>query len=148
MTLDCGQDGYQFHMSEKSTQNGKISSFYDPFGTDNRYQLTGIPNSKDLLQASVFISRPDDRVFHYRITNASNVDVGAGTDAVMGSTGSFIIHDLPSPLTVGKTGPMGTQVSFEYGVQGDVDHSFWNTDDVGDGRGPGTDAGDPYSYCH
>lgn len=146
--VDCGQDGYQFHMTKKPTRNGKISSFYDPFGTDNRYELSEITNPKELLQASVFISRPNDRTFNWRVTDSGNNDVGAGTDMVMGSTGTFVIKDLRTTLTVGKTGPKGTQVTFEYGGILDVDQASWNSDDIGDGRGPGTDAGDPYSYCH
>ncbi|ROV91229.1 hypothetical protein VMCG_09368 [Cytospora schulzeri] len=97
--LDCGQDGFQFHMTRKPTQNGKISSFYDPLGTDNRYMLSNQNAADELFQCSVKISRPDDN-------------------------------------------------TFEYGVD-DMDPDFlsWDSDDIGDGRGPATDAKSPYNYC-
>ncbi|ROV96116.1 hypothetical protein VSDG_05018 [Cytospora chrysosperma] len=117
-------------------------------GTDNRYKLTEQTYADELFQCSVRISRPDNETFNWVVPDGSNNDLRSGSDTVNNNNGSFTAPGLPRDLKVSNTGAQGTMLSLVYAVSGtDPDFLTWDSDDVGDGRGPLTDARSPFNYC-
>lgn len=151
----CGNDGFQFAMTEKQTQTGKITSPYDPFARlpnarqhDNHYALeeTVYP---DLLQCSVKLTRNGDNAFEVTLTNWNNDDISHDTQQIPGSTGTATFTGLPLDLKIGKTGTLNSLITFEYGdnPNAQVAYFTWDSESQGFGRGPATDAGDPQRFC-
>ena len=153
----CGSDGYEFALTEKATQNGKISSAYNPFAVnpsapnlkrDNHYSLenTAYP---DLLQCSVELTRNGDNSFEATLFDWRNDQVSQATKQITGTTGTAKFTGLPLDLTVGKTGAFGSLVNFEYGDSPNTQAAYykWNSESRGDGRGPATDDGQPLRFC-
>ena len=150
----CASDGYEFALTQKKTQNGKISSHYDPFGNppklqpDNHYALDNTVYP-DLYQCSVELTRTGDNDFEAALLNWKNSQVSKGTKKIPGSTGTAKFTGLPLDLMVGKTGAFDTKVTFEYGnnPNGQVAYFKWDSESEGDGRGPATDIGKPLRFC-
>lgn len=156
----CGSDGYEFALTEKQTQNGKISSPYNPFGLnpfsagslllnhDNHYALenTGTP---DLLQCSVELARNGDNSFAATLLNWNNKIVSQATQLIPGATGTAKFTGLPLDLTIGKTGAFSSDVTFEYGdsPKTQIGYYKWNSESTGDGRGPATNDGQSSRFC-
>ena len=115
-------------MSEKPTQNGKLSTPYNPFknddgpGTDNHYRLqnTAWP---DLLQCSLELTRNGDNDFEdVQLVNWKNDHVGGKHKATIpGNTGTADFKGLPLTLHVNKQGNFGTKVGFTYGDNPNID---------------------------
>jgi len=110
--------------------------------------LTRQAAAPELMQCSVFISRPNDDIFNWRVTDSGNNDQASGQGIVTSATGTFTDTGLPIDLVVGKTGSYNFQLTSEYGVQNhDADWLAWTSDEIGDGRGLATDNGQPHHYC-
>lgn len=155
----CGSDGYEFALTEKQSANGKFSSPYNPFGLrtprpsapllhDNHYALeeTVYP---DLLQCSVELTRNGANSFEAELVNWNNVHVSKTTKQITDATGTAKFTGLPLDLTIGKTGALGSLVTFEYGDSPNAQVAYykWNSESTGDGRGPATDDGKPLRFC-
>lgn len=153
-TIMCGSDGFQFAMTDKGTQNGKISAPYDPFGRppglqpDNRYALQNTIYP-DLFQCSVELARTGDDSFEAALFNWRNTEISRATQQITGATGTATFTGLPLDLNIGKTGKLATLVTFEYGNSPNAQAAYfkWDMDTQGDGRGPATDAGFPLRFC-
>lgn len=143
-------------MSEKPTKNGKMSTPYNPFkygasvGTDNHYRLehTVYP---DLLQCKVKLTRNGDNDFEdIKLFNWKNNQVG-GTQkkTIPGNTGTADFTGLPLTLHVNKQGNFNTKVGFTYGENENVQAAYfkWDSESVGDGKGPAWKDGKPERYC-
>ena len=150
----CGSDGLEFALTEKRTQNGKISSHYDPFGhppktqPDNHYALENTVHP-DLYQCSVELQRTGDNGFEAALVNWKNAQVSKVTEQIPGKTGTAKFMGLPLELTVGKTGPLGSKVTFEYGDNQNMQAAYfkWNSESEGAVRGPATDIGKLLRFC-
>ena len=151
----CGNDGFQFDMTEKQTSTGKISFPYDPFAKlpgarqhDNHYALdeTVYP---DLLQCSVELTRNGDNTFEATLFNWNNDNVGHDTKQIPGGRGTATFTGLPLGLKIGKTGPLNSLTTFEYGDDPNAQVAYfkWDSESKGIGRGPATDGGDPQRFC-
>lgn len=150
----CGNDGYEFALTAKATQNGKISARYDPFGDvprrqpDNHYSLdnTVYPN---IYQCSVELTRTGDNSFEAALFNWRNRQVSRATKQITRGTGTADFTGLLLGLFIGKTGAFGSRVNFEYGNSPNTQAAYfkWNDASTGDGRGPATDSGAPLRFC-
>ena len=133
-------DGFQFALTQKATQHGKISSPYDPFGhssgslPDNHYALEGTSNL-DLYQCRVELRRARENSFEATLFNWRNVEVSKETKLIPGNTGTAKFNGLPWELTVGKTGVFGSAVTFEYGDNQNTQAAYcrWNSASEGYG---------------
>ncbi|EON68583.1 hypothetical protein W97_07841 [Coniosporium apollinis CBS 100218] len=150
-TTNCGSDGFQFEMTAKKTQNGKISSPYDPKGTDNHYALQNTVY-KDIFQCSVELTRDGDNDFkNVKLFDWENKEVTQTTScSIPGNTGTCDLQGLPNDLQLEKQGNFGTKLGFTYapGSQNtNVNYYKWDSETTGDGRGPATDDGSPLRFC-
>jgi hypothetical protein len=146
--LDCGQDGKQIELTEKKVGNGKISSYYNRNGDDNKYSLSNVAY-KDLFQCGVSFTREGDQTIKDIILDDwENKDHKPPRICTLAKNGdTCLLKGLPNDLQVKRTGNFGTKLEFEYepGKAGsNVNNFAWDSDMSGNGRGPWTDpASDP-----
>lgn len=150
-TINCGSDGFQFEMTVKKTQNGKISSPYDPKGTDNHYALQNTVY-KDILQCSVELTRNGDNdIEDVKLFNWENNDVAQTKScSITGNTGTCDLKGLPNNLRLEKQGNLGTKLGFTYAADSknvNVNFYQWDSESQGNGRGPANDSGESLRFC-
>lgn len=155
-TINCGSDGMQFGMTAKPVGGGKISSYYNLAGDDNRYALQNTVYS-DLYQCGVEFQRRGDNDFQSIVlSNWQNDEVQTTTTCSIGANGgTCILRGLPNDLQIRRTGTLGSKIEFEYapGASGtNVNNFAWDSETSGNGRGPWTDPATdpnrkPLRYC-
>ncbi|KAL9618755.1 MAG: hypothetical protein Q9160_006549 [Pyrenula sp. 1 TL-2023] len=148
-TVGCGNDGYQFGMTSKPVNAGKISARYEP--SDNNRYSTQQTVYADLFQCSVELTRDGDNDFKdFKVFNWENKDT---TDpkvkscTISSGTGQCDMKGLPNNLVLKKTGAFGTVLNFEYATTGNVNHFTWNSEQKGNGKGPVNKDGEILRYC-
>ena len=149
----CGSDGFEFGLTSKPTQNGKISAPYDPKGSDNRFALQNTVY-KDIFQCSIEFTRNGDNDFkNIKLFNWENVektDPNSKSCSITGATGTCDLKGLPNVLTLTKNDKFdGKPIGFEYdpGTNAGVNNFKWDSESTGDGRGPATNDGKPLRFC-
>lgn len=155
-TTNCGSDGMEFDMTAKPVGGGKISSYYNLAGDDNRYALQNTVYS-DLYQCGVEFERQSNNDFHNVIlSDWENEEVRTTPSCSNGADGgTCIVTCLPNDLQIKRTGAFGSKIEFEYapGTSGANDNNFaWDPETSGNGRGPSTDpdtdpTSQPLRYC-
>lgn len=97
----CSNSDFQFAMTEKQTETGKITYPYDPFAKlpgvrlhDNHYALLDAIYP-DVLQCSVEVMRTGDTTFEATLIDWNNVNVGHDTHRIPDSFGMAIFTGLP-----------------------------------------------------
>lgn len=155
-TPNCGSDGMEFGMTAKPVNGGKISSYYNSAGDDNRYALQNTVYS-DLYQCGVEFERQGDNDFqNVVLSDWQNNDVQTTPSCTLNADGdTCILQGLPNDLQIRRTGALGSKVEFEYapGTSGtNVNNFAWDSETSGNGRGPWTDPAtdpnrQPLRYC-
>jgi hypothetical protein len=154
-TTNCGQDGFQFGLKQKTLKNGKIDSYYNRNGNDNRYGLLNV-QYKELFQCGVKFTREGDVDFRkVTLSTWDNQDVFIKDFELKNVGDTTLLKGLPVDLQVKRLGNLQTKMEFEYapGPTGsNVNNFAWDSDMSGDGRGPWTDPDDdpnrqPKRFC-
>lgn len=156
--VNCGSDFMQFEMTAKPVPNGKISSYYNSGGDDNRYALQHT-SSAEIFQCGVQFQRQGDDDFqNVVLTDWQNDEVQTTKSCSITKNGdTCILKGLPNELQIKRTGPLGSKIEFEYapGTSGSLDgvnNFVWDSLTSGNGRGPWTDPvtdpnRQPLRYC-
>lgn len=102
----------------------------------------------DILQCSVRVDRNGDDTFSAEIFDVDQNSQGTGNADLEDSNDDFSVDGLAYPVTITKTGAIGSEVKFYYGpAEGVPDPSFgdftWTTDSVGFSDDIASDG----SYC-
>jgi hypothetical protein len=134
----CGSDGMQFKLSEKTFSTGKISSYYNRAGNDNKYKLSNTVHA-ELYQCSVAFTRDGDATIK-DITRSDweNQDTTPAGCNLANDGDTCKLQGLPNDLQVKRTGSFGSKLEFEYAPgQNNVNVNFfdWDSDMQGNGRG-------------
>ena len=155
-TTNCGSDGMEFGLTAKPIGGGKISSHYNLAGDDNRYALQNTAYA-DLYQCSVEFQRQGDNDFtNVILADWENHEVQTTTSCTIPvNLGACVLQGLPNDLQITRSGPLGSQIVFEYapGMSGtNVNNFAWDSLTSGNGRGPWTDPDtdpnrQPLRYC-
>ena len=151
--IDCSNDGFQFHLSELPTDTGRFDFPYDNV-TDNHYQITRLPSDDnntpaDILQCSVQVDRTGNDDFSAEIFDVDGNSQGTQDATLEDALDQFSVDGLPYPVTIQKTGNIGSEVRFTFepasgGTPDPVFGSFtWNTDS----KGFSDDISGDGSYC-
>lgn len=156
-TPNCSTDFKQFAMTAKPIGGGKISSYYNPAGDDNRYALH-VTVYDDLYQCGVQFQRQGNDDFQNVILSDWQNDEVPGTTScsITNDGDTCTLTGLPNDLVITRTGPLGTKIDFEYAPlnpgASDLNHFIWDSFTSGNGRGPWTDPvtdpnRQPLRYC-
>ncbi|KAH8690415.1 hypothetical protein GQ44DRAFT_797098 [Phaeosphaeriaceae sp. PMI808] len=141
-TANCAQDGFQFGLKQKTLKNGKISSYYNRLGNDNRYGLLNVPY-KELFQCGVKFTREGDKDFRkVTLSTWDNHDVFLKDFEIKANGNTNLLKGLPVDLQVKRIGNFGSKMEFEYApgqANSNVNNFAWDSDMSGNGRGPWTD---------
>ncbi|KAI4639129.1 uncharacterized protein J4E78_011017 [Alternaria triticimaculans] len=142
----CGSDGLQFELMEKTFASGKLSSYYNRNGDDNKYILTDTAYA-ELYQCGVEFTRDGDATIKdIKLSDWENKESTPAQCNLPNNNDSCDLQGLPNDLRVKRTGNFGTKLEFEYSpVQKGVNYFDWDSDMKGNGRGPwtGNDDTDP-----
>lgn len=129
-TIGCGNDGYQFGMTSKPVNAGKISARYEP--SDNNGYSTQNTVYADLFQCSVELTRDGDNDFKdFKVFNWENKDTtdpNVKSCTISGTTGQCDVKGLPSNLVLKKTGAFGSVLNFEYADTNNINHFIWDSE--------------------
>lgn len=154
-TTNCGQDGFQFGMTSKPTQNGKIDAPYNLKGNDNKYKLLNTPY-KELYQCSVEFTREGDTDFkNVKLGTFDNKDKTVADFKLAKNGDTTLLKGLPNDLQVKRTGGLNSKIEFIYAPVKpgtNVNRFNWDSESSGNGRGPWTDPAtdpnrDPFRFC-
>lgn len=155
-TSNCGSDGNQFGLTAKPIGGGKISSYYNLAGNDNRYALQNTVYA-DLYQCGVEFERQGDNDFQNVIlSDWQNDEVQTTSSCSIGADGgTCLLQGLPNDLQIRRTGALGSKIEFEYApglANVNVNNFAWDSQTSGNGRGPWTDPvtdpnRQPLRYC-
>lgn len=105
----CDGDPYQFHLTKKPNENGKLS-FPSDKDKDNHYAL-GL-SEPDLLQCHVVV-KYDDSKFEATVYDVTNTK--KGYESALKEDESLTVTGLPLDLAISNTKPVG----FTYGAEND-----------------------------
>jgi hypothetical protein len=138
----CGSDGMQFELFEKKIPTGKITSYYNRAGDDNKYKLSNTVYA-ELYQCSVAFTRDGDATIKdVTLSDWENKDTTPVGCNLANDGDTCDLQGLPNDLQVKRTGSFGSKLEFEYAPgQDGVNVNFfdWDSDMEGNGRGPWTD---------
>ncbi|KAI4638957.1 hypothetical protein J4E93_009707 [Alternaria ventricosa] len=138
----CGSDGMQFELSEKTWASGKLSSYYNRNGDDNKYKLTDTAYA-ELYQCGVEFTRDGDATIKdIKLSDWENKEFTPAQCNLANNGDTCDLQGLPNDLQIKRTGNFGTNLEFEYtpGQNGaNVNFFDWDSDMKGNGRGPWTD---------
>jgi hypothetical protein len=132
----------RIRLTSKKTQNGKISSPYEPDGTDNHYAI----QYKEIMQCSVEFLKSEyfeveARVVDWDIKDKTTVRLNFQSNQF-----SAVLKDLPFDLQVQSEGILGTPLKFKYGSQANpVSYFAWNSNS--EGAGQGVDGNKASRFC-
>jgi hypothetical protein len=152
----CTNDGYQFGLTQKPVDGGKISAPYNDQDNDNRYALQSSPY-KDLFQCGVELWRNSSgALVDVKLSTWENKDVhSAPTCNGPSNSARCTLKGLPNDLIIITTGNVMSKIDFEYADSKNPNHFMWDSFSSGVkgvGRGPWTDppsdpCRDPSRYC-
>lgn len=155
-TTNCGSDGMQFGLTDKPVGGGKISSYYNRAGDDNKYALQNTVYA-NLFQCGVSFTRDGDtNIKNVVLDDWQNHDVQTTTGCTLANNGdTCLLKGLPVDLQIKRTGALGTKIEFEYApgqANTNVNNFAWDSETSGNGRGPWTDPETdpnrkPLRYC-
>jgi hypothetical protein len=152
---NCGNDGMQIELLEKKVPTGKISSYYNRAGDDNKYKLANAVYA-EIYQCSVAFTRDGDATIKdVTLSDWENNDTTAAGCNLANNGDTCDLKGLPKDLQVKRTGNFGSKLEFEYAPgQNNANVNFfdWDSDMKGNGRGPWTDPEndpnrDPLRFC-
>lgn len=122
----CDVDPFQFHLTKKPNQNGKLSFPYNKDGKDNRYAIGR--KEPDLLQCRVVVNYHGAE-FSAQVYDVTGAQKGIGSGRLEKKGDSFIVKGLPMDLAIINEDSETNPVAFNYGAA-DFDF-FWRSDRKG-----------------
>lgn len=116
---NCDNDPFQFHLTQKPNDNGKLSFPYNPQGNDNHYAIA--KSEPDLLQCRVVVNYHGPE-FDATVYDVNGDQKGTGSGRLENKEDSFTVSGLPLDLAIIYQADDNNPVAFNYGAA-----SFWNT---------------------